>query len=53
MTWWPQLFQKLARHVPGLGGPAGLDSLTLEEAMMILKQTTADLKREAAAMGAP
>lgn len=50
MTWWPKLFQRLARHLPGLGGPPGLDSLTLEEALMIADLTAADLKREADAM---
>lgn len=50
MGWWPVLFQKCARHLPGLGGPGGLDSLTLEEALAIVNLTKADLEREAEAM---
>ena len=39
----------LARHVPGLGGVAGYNALTIEEAQAMLHHLTEDLRREAAA----
>ena len=39
----------LARHVPGLGGVAVYNALTMEEAHGMLQHLSDDLRREAAA----
>jgi len=44
------LFYCLGRHLPGLGGSEGLDSLTGDQAQRVLRRLEADMKREAAAI---
>lgn len=44
---WRVLFYKLARHVPGLGGVATFDALTLEEVLDLARRVKRDLEREA------
>lgn len=47
---WTDAFFQLARHLPGLGGPQGFDSLTLEEMRVLLRRVKEALDRQAAAL---
>lgn len=44
------MFLRLARHLPGLGGPSALDEFTLPEVQDLLNKLRAELEAEAAAM---
>ncbi len=44
------MFLRLARHLPGLGGPSTLDDLTMAEALDLLNRLRVDLEAEAAAI---
>lgn len=44
------VFYTLARHLPGLGGSEGLDSLTGDQVTRVAKRLEHDMRREAAAI---
>lgn len=46
------MLYRATRHLPGIGGPQGLDELTTGDAVGLLKQLSADLEAEAAAIRA-
>ena len=46
---WLAPFGRLAKHLPGLGGVASYNALTLHEVGELLDQVADDLEREAAA----